>query len=217
MFIRSNSIKINDLDDRNLMMLLELRRGGILDDRIFNAITSFSKDLFLPESLKGFASEDLDLKIFSDVTASKTSDIAKMLFLGLSNNNSTKNVLEIGTGSGWQTALLSKIYDRVYTIEINKKAYNFSSNILKNISNRISFKLGDGKKGWLESGPFDAIYIDCDVGDRAINLYSNLVKKDGVIILVKSYDGKQFYASYSPTEKNVIMKSDYQVDRSKLI
>ena len=62
MFIRSNSIKINDLDDRNLMMLLELRRGGILDDRIFNAITSFSKDLFLPESLKGFANEDLDLK-----------------------------------------------------------------------------------------------------------------------------------------------------------
>ena len=70
------------------MMLLELRRGGILDDRIFNAITSFSKDLFLPESLKGFANEDLDLKIFSDVTASKTSDIAKMLFLGLSNKGS---------------------------------------------------------------------------------------------------------------------------------
>ena len=77
------------------MMLLELRRGGILDDRIFNAITSFSRDLFLPDGLKGFANEDLDLKIFSDVTASKTSDIAKMLFLGLSNNNSTKNVLEI--------------------------------------------------------------------------------------------------------------------------
>ena len=53
------------------MMLLELRRGGILDDRIFNAITSFSRDLFLPDGLKGFANEDLDLKIFSDVTASK--------------------------------------------------------------------------------------------------------------------------------------------------
>ena len=45
------------------MMLLELRRGGILDDRIFNAITSFSRDLFLPDGLKGFANEDLDLKI----------------------------------------------------------------------------------------------------------------------------------------------------------
>ena len=209
--------KINDLDDRNLMMLLELRQRGILDDRIFNAITSLSKNIFLPDNLKGFSNEDLDLKIFSNVIASKTSDIAKMIFLGLSKNSNTRNVLEIGTGSGWQTALLSKIYKRVYTIEINKQAYLFSSNILKNISNKISFKYGDGKKGWLEAAPFDAIYIDCEVVEEPTYLYSNLVEKDGVIILVKNYNGKQFYTSYSPNDKDILYKSLYEVNRTKLI
>ncbi|MBH87613.1 MAG: hypothetical protein CMJ12_00465 [Pelagibacterales bacterium] len=209
--------KINDLDDRNLMMLLELRQRGILDDRIFNAITSLSKNIFLPDNLKGFSNEDLDLKIFSNVIASKTSDIAKMIFLGLSKNSNTRNVLEIGTGSGWQTALLSKIYKRVYTIEINKQAYLFSSKILKNISNKISFKYGDGKKGWLEAAPFDAIYIDCEVVEEPTYLYSNLVEKDGVIILVKNYNGKQFYTSYSPNDKDILYKSLYEVNRTKLI
>ena len=145
------------------MMLLELRQNGILDDRIYNAISFFSRENFLPNNLKGFSMEDLDLKIFNDVLASKTSDIAKMIYLGLSLNNKVRNVLEIGTGSGWQTALLSKIYNRVYTIELNKEAYTFSSNVLKNISNKISYKHGDGKLGWLDAGPFDAIYIDCCV------------------------------------------------------
>ena len=119
------------------MMLLELRQNGILDDRIYNAISFFSREIFLPNNLKGFAMDDLDLKIFNDVLAPKTSDIAKMIYLGLSLNNKVRNVLEIGTGSGWQTALLSKIYNRVYTIELNKEAYAFSSKILKNISNKI--------------------------------------------------------------------------------
>tara|TARA_B110000014_G_scaffold244587_1_gene215900 strand:- start:1073 stop:1672 length:600 start_codon:yes stop_codon:yes gene_type:complete len=199
------------------MLLLNLRQNGILDDRIINAITSFSRDIFLPENLRGFSSEDIDFKIFTDVIAPKTSDIAKMIFLGLSANNNTNNVLEIGTGSGWQTALLSKIYNRVYTIEINKEAYAFSKEILKNISHRISYKLGDGKLGWLEAAPFDAIYIDCEIDDDLAYLYPNLKRNNGVIIGVKSYSDKQFYTSYLPYEKKIAIKSNYQVNRSKLI
>jgi protein-L-isoaspartate(D-aspartate) O-methyltransferase len=209
--------KINELDNQNLMMLLELRKSGILDDRIFNAITSFSRKMFLPDNLKGFYKEDIDLKIFTNVISSRTSDIAKMLFLGVSKNSNTRNVLEIGTGSGWQTALLSKIYQRVYTIEINKQAYQFSSNILKNISNKISYKYGDGKKGWIEAGPFDAIYIDCVVEDEPKYLYSNLAGKDGVVILVKNYSGNQFYSCYSPKAKDILYKSTYKVSRDKII
>ena len=198
-------------------MLLNLRQNGILDDRIINAIASFSRETFLPKNLKGFSGEDLDFKIFSDIIAPKTSDIAKMIFLGLSANNNTKNVLEIGTGSGFQTALLSKIYNRVYTIEINEEAYTFSSEILKNISHRISYKLGDGKLGWLEASPFDAIYIDSEIDNDIKYLYPNLDKNNGVIIAVKSYNEKQFYTSYLPYEKKIEVKSNYQVNRSKLI
>ena len=199
------------------MMLLELRQSGILDDRIYNAISAFSREDFLPKTLKGFSKEDLNLKIFNNIFASKTSDIARMIYLGLSNNNKVRNVLEIGTGSGWQSALLSKIYHRVYTIEIDREAYLFSSNILKNISNKISHKHGDGKLGWIDAGPFDAIYIDCCLEQEPEYLYSNLVKDEGVLVAANKYDNKQYYCSCLPHSGKGLVKSNFEINRTLLL
>jgi len=199
------------------MMLLELRQSGILDDRIYNAISAFSREDFLPKTLKGFSKEDLNLKIFNNIFASKTSDIARMIYLGLSYNNKVRNVLEIGTGSGWQSALLSKIYHRVYTIEIDREAYLFSSNILKNISNKISHKHGDGKLGWIDAGPFDAIYIDCCLEQEPEYLYSNLVKDEGVLVAANKYDNKQYYCSCLPHTGKGLVKSNFEINRTLLL
>ena len=199
------------------MMLLELRQSGILDDRIYNAISAFSREDFLPKTLKGFSKEDLNLKIFNNIFASKTSDIARMIYLGLSHNNKVRNVLEIGTGSGWQSALLSKIYHRVYTIEIDREAYLFSSNILKNISNKISHKYGDGKLGWIDAGPFDAIYIDCCLEQEPEYLYSNLVKDEGVLVAANKYDNKQYYCSCLPHTGKGLVKSNFEINRTLLL
>ena len=199
------------------MMLLELRQSGILDDRIYNAISAFSREDFLPKILKGFSKEDLNLKIFNNIFASKTSDIARMIYLGLSYNNNVRNVLEIGTGSGWQSALLSKIYHRVYTIEIDREAYLFSSNILKNISNKISHKHGDGKLGWIDAGPFDAIYIDCCLEQEPEYLYSNLVKDEGVLVAANKYDNKQYYCSCLPHSGKGLVKSNFEINRTLLL
>ena len=199
------------------MMLLELRQSGILDDRIYNAISAFSREDFLPKTLKGFSREDLNLKIFNNIFASKTSDIARMIYLGLSYNNKVRNVLEIGTGSGWQSALLSKIYHRVYTIEIDREAYLFSSNILKNISNKISHKHGDGKLGWIDAGPFDAIYIDCCLEQEPEYLYSNLVKDEGVLVAANKYDNKQYYCSCLPHSGKGLVKSNFEINRTLLL
>ena len=199
------------------MMLLELRQSGILDDRIYNAISAFSREDFLPKTLKGFSKEDLNLKIFNNIFASKTSDIARMIYLGLSHNNKVRNVLEIGTGSGWQSALLSKIYHRVYTVEIDREAYLFSSNILKNISNKISHKHGDGKLGWIDAGPFDAIYIDCCLEQEPEYLYSNLVKDEGVLVAANKYDNKQYYCSCLPHTGKGLVKSNFEINRTLLL
>ena len=199
------------------MMLLELRQSGILDDRIYNAISAFSREDFLPKTLKGFSKEDLNLKIFNNIFASKTSDIARMIYLGLSHNNKVRNVLEIGTGSGWQSALLSKIYHRVYAIEIDREAYLFSSNILKNISNKISHKHGDGKLGWIDAGPFDAIYIDCCLQQEPEYLYSNLVKDEGVLVAANKYDNKQYYCSCLPHTGKGLVKSNFEINRTLLL
>ena len=199
------------------MMLLELRQNGILDDRIYNAISFYSREDFLPKTLKGFSKEDLNLKIFNNIFASKTSDIARMIYLGLSHNNKVRNVLEIGTGSGWQSALLSKIYHRVYTIEIDREAYLFSSNILKNISNKISHKHGDGKLGWIDAGPFDAIYIACCLQQEPEYLYSNLVKDEGVLVAANKYDNKQYYCSCLPHSGKGLVKSNFEINRTLLL
>ena len=199
------------------MMLLELRQSGILDDRIYNAISAFSREDFLPKTLKGFSKEDLNLKIFNNIFASKTSDIARMIYLGLSHNNKVRNVLEIGTGSGWQSALLSKIYHRVYTIEIDREAYLFSSNILKDISKKISHKHGDGKLGWIDAGPFDAIYIDCCLEQEPEYLYSNLVKDEGVLVAANKYDNKQYYCSCLPHSGKGLVKSNFEINRTLLL
>lgn len=199
------------------MMLLELRQSGILDDRIYNAISAFSREDFLPKALKGFSKEDLNLKIFNNIFASKTSDIARMIYLGLSHNNKVRNVLEIGTGSGWQSALLSKIYHRVYTVEIDREAYLFSSNILKSISNKIFYKYGDGKLGWIDAGPFDAIYIDCCLEQEPEYLYSNLVKDEGVLVAANKFGNKQFYCSCLPHSGKGLVKSNFEINRTLLL
>ena len=207
----------NNLDERILKMILELRKSGILDDRIYNALTSVSRINFLPKNLIGLVNEDVNIEIFDGVIASKTSDIAKMLDIGLRTNPNTKNVLEIGTGSGWQTAILSMIYERVYTVEINEEAYLFSRNNLESLDKRIFNRLSDGKKGWIESSPFDVIYIDACCKNIPDSLIGQLCKNSGTIVFVKEYDKKHFFHSLSTSDNLEIIRSVYEVHRSKLI
>ena len=144
------NILMDMLKNKNntMKMLLELRKLGIIDHKILSAITNYKREEFLPKRLKGLSEEDISLQIFDGVETTSISDLAKMIFLVLQNNKRTNLVLEIGTASGMLTAVLSAIYNRVYSIEINKEAYDFSSSILKSYSSKILLKLGDGKKGW---------------------------------------------------------------------
>ena len=198
------------------MIQLELRKSGILDDRIYKAIASLSRKNFLPENLTGLANEDSDLEIFDNIFASKTTDIAKMISVALSLNSETKNVLEIGTGSGWQTALLSRIYERVYSIEISEKAFFFSNKNLKNIDGRIFTKLADGKYGWVESSPYDAIYIDVCCTDIPEDLLDQLNKKCGVLVFVKQYKEKQFFHSFCTNGNLGVIRTPFEVQRSNI-
>ena len=73
------------------------------------------------------------------------------------------------------------------------------------------------KSVWPDAGPFDAIYIDCCIEDEPYYLYSNLVKDEGVLITVKNYDNKQYYCSCLPHSGKGIVKSVYEVNRTKLL
>ena len=98
-----------DKNNLNMSMLLELRKLGIIDHKILSAVSSFDREDFLPKEFKNLSYEDASLEIFSGVETTSIIDLAKMIFLVLQRNTNTNAALEIGTGSGYQAAVLSKI------------------------------------------------------------------------------------------------------------
>ena len=207
----------NEKNNHIMKMLLSLRREGIIDHKILSAITSVDREFFLPEHIKGFAMEEGNIEIFDGVNTSKTSDLAKMIFLALKHSINTDVVLEIGTGSGLMTAILSKIYTRVYSIEINKNAYDFTKSLFNSYSDKILIKLSDGKNGWKEVSPFDAIYIDACVDEDFLEPLMSQLANNGVLVFAKKYMDNQFYCLKQNKNNFSLFKSDFKVTRSMLI
>ena len=103
------------LDVKKIRLILELRESGISDSKILSAIEKIHREKFIPENFRNQAYDNLALPIGDNQTISQPFVVAKMTqLLGV---ESTHKVLEIGTGSGYQSVVLSKLVRRVYTIE----------------------------------------------------------------------------------------------------
>jgi len=143
---------------RKIRLVMELRRLGINDTRVLSAIERIPRDAFVPASFKDQAYENIALPIEQGQTISQPYVVAFMteaLEVG-----QRMKVLEIGTGSGYQAAVLSKLCRRVYTIEryrslLKEAEARFAVNKLTNITCRAA----DGSKGWPEQAPFDRIIV----------------------------------------------------------
>lgn len=148
---------------------------------ILNAFESIPRELFLDNAFKFKAYKDIALPIGYNQTISKPSTVAKMIS-GLYCNNSM-NILEIGTGSGYQTAILAKIFSHVYTIEILPVLYSRASKILKSIYiSNVTFKIGNGATGFPEYAPYDNIIVSAEVNKIPESLINQL-KIGGVMVL----------------------------------
>jgi len=147
---------------------------------ILNAFESIPRELFLDNAFKFKAYKDIALPIGYHQTISKPSTVAKMIH-GLY-CNSSMNILEIGTGSGYQTAILSKIFSHVYTIEVLPNLYSRASKILKSIYiSNVTFKIGNGANGFPEYAPYDNIIISAEVNKIPESLINQL-KIGGVMV-----------------------------------
>ena len=130
----------------------------IRDEQIIDVIESIPRELFVPEYLKDDAYVDSALPIGFGQTISQPSLVAYMT--QLLELTGKEKVLEIGTGSGYQTAILAKLADRVYTIEILEELYKRAKETLKALEiTNVEFKLGSGYEGWEEHAPFDRIMV----------------------------------------------------------
>jgi protein-L-isoaspartate(D-aspartate) O-methyltransferase len=143
---------------RRAMIERDLMTRGIRDARVLEAMGSIERELFVPEKLRSLAYEDRPLSIGEGQTISQPYMVAFMT--QLLSLKGTERVLEIGTGSGYQTAVLGKLAAEVYSIEIIPKLSDRAKILLVQLGfDNVHLKVGDGFFGWEEQGPFDAILV----------------------------------------------------------
>ncbi len=143
--------------ERNMMVESQIRARGITDTYTLRAMRNVPRHLYIPPNQRNSAYEDRPLPIGYGQTISQPYIVAYMTEIINPANN--QKVLEIGTGSGYQAAVLAEIVSHVYTIEIVRQLGETAKTaLLQNYSN-VSVKIGDGYYGWEEHAPFDAIVV----------------------------------------------------------
>lgn len=180
-----------------------------LDESVMQAMERVPRHLFVPEEIRGHAYVNTALPIGNDQTISQPYIVALMTDMAGVDRDSI--VLEVGTGSGYQAAVLAEIAKEVYTIEIIRALGEQAAELLGQLGYRnIHFRIGDGYHGWPEAAPFDAILVTAAATETPEALLEQL-KPGGrlVIPLGRPYETQNLtviekLADGSVREKNIL-------------
>lgn len=166
----------NDRQAREKMVQSQIRLRGISDNKVLKAMSEVLRHSFVPEKLASRAYADYPLPIGEGQTISQPYIVALMTeSLKL---KGPERVLEIGTGSGYQAAILANVTQKVYTIEIKEKLYAKANQVLRTLGfTNIKTRHSDGYFGWPEAAPFDCIMITAAIDHIPPSLLKQL--KDG--------------------------------------
>ena len=140
-------------------LIERLRDGGIRDERVLNAIRTVPRHLFVDEALATRAYEDTALPIGHGQTISQPWVVAKMTEALFTGDAQPKKVLEVGTGSGYQGAILAALGLEVYTVERIGELLRIARKRFRTLGLNVRSKHDDGRIGWPECAPFDAIVV----------------------------------------------------------
>ena len=144
---------------RAARLVLALRQSGVMDHRVTEALEKTPRDTFVPRPFADHAWENVELPIDCGQTMTRPVTIGVMLqALGAQRQHT---VLEIGSGSGYGAAVLSKLARRVYSIDRYRTLVDRARSTLDflGVSSRVEFRLADGLEGWPEAAPFDRIVL----------------------------------------------------------
>lgn len=170
-----------NLSEQRMQFILTLRSKGISDPAVLAAMEATPRDAFLEGIFKERAYEDRPLPIGRGQTISQPSVVAKMTE-SLELNNRCK-VLEVGTGSGYQAAILSRLVRRVYTVERHRPLARAARALFQELDlSNITVVTGDGSLGLPEQAPFDRILLTAAAEDPPANLLAQL-KPGGIMVL----------------------------------
>jgi len=192
------------VDVRKIRLILELRESGISNSKVLSSIEKIPRELFLPTEFRNQSFENIALPIGEDQTISQPLVVALMTeALDL---KKTHKVLEIGTGSGYQTSILSILSRRIYTIERIKSLLINAEKIFKKLKlTNIVTKHADGNFGWKEQIPFDRIIFTAATKNISETII-NHIKEGGVIIAPMITQSKQVLTKF--TKRNDYLISE---------
>lgn len=165
------------------MLLKDLKLQGITHPDVLAAILDVPRDKFVLPYLKKRAYENTALPIEEEQTISQPYVVALMTQALLEHAHPQK-ILEIGTGSGYQTAILSKLFKEVWTIERIEALHVKAKQTLTKLGyNNIHYKLGDGTIGWAEHAPYDCIIVTAAATSLPRKLLEQLSSDGGVMVI----------------------------------
>lgn len=166
---------------KQLMVTEQLQARDIKNENVLSAFLKVARHEFVPEEFQKIAYADHPLPIGEEQTISQPYIVALMTQL-LSLTGKEK-VLEIGTGSGYQTAILAELSDRVYSIERFEKLSTKAKTLLDNLGyTNINIKTGDGTMGWPEEAPFDRIIVTA-AGSKIPEPLIEQLKDGGILVI----------------------------------
>ncbi len=194
---------------KKINLIIKLRKLGITNAKVLSIIEKIPREKFIDKELSYKAYQNNALPIDCNQTISQPAVVAKMTELLVPQKSF--NVLEIGTGSGYQTAILSKIFKRVYTIERYAQLFNKAKNILtKQKINNIIYYHGDGLKGWPAKFSFKRIIITA-VSKKIPNGIMQQLSNDGIMILPLIHNNEQFLTKIIKKNNKIYLERFWRV------
>ena len=176
-------------DAAKIRLIMGLRQGGIEDTRVLSAIERTPRDRFVPSSFAEQAYDNIALPIAQGQTISQPLVVAFMtqaLAVG-----ERMKVLEIGTGSGYQAAVLARLCRRVYTVERYRSLLKAADERFHSLGlSNITTRLGDGRLGWPEQAPFERILVTAAATAVPTALKNQLSVGGRMVIPVERADGQ---------------------------
>ena len=193
---------------RRILVEYLREKVGIRDERVLSVINSVPRHFFLESIFEDFAYEDRAFTIASGQTISHPSTVAEQT--ELLQVEKDENVLEIGTGTGYQTSILVAMKAEVYTIERQKELYDFSRKILKNIGFMPSIQVfGDGFEGLADFAPFDKILVTCGAEKLPVQLLRQLKVGGKMVIPLGDNSEEQVLTRFIKISENKVEKEEF--------
>ena len=190
---------MQDFQHQKARLIMTLRGMGLVEADVLSAMERVPRELFVPTALSQHAYENASLPIALEQTISQPYIVARMTAaLELTGR---ERVLEIGTGSGYQAAILSFLCRRVYSIERLRPLLVEAENRFRKLRiTNVTSKFGDGAKGWPEGAPFDRVILTCAPPEIPATLLNQL-KTGGIMVAPEGRDREQSLVVIRRTEE----------------